>query len=743
MKKIFRYSYILALGTAMAAGLQSCASEDPFNTAGEGTLQLRTLVSRDVTRAADDSDNSLAEKCIVYISGEKGLVRKYKGLGELPESINLKTGSYVAEAWTGDSVSASFDKKFYRGYQPFEMNVGNNEVTLTCKIANVLVSVAPSSYDVGLSHMSVKVWHDRGELTFSDADKEAKGYFMMPNNVTDIHYLIEGEDISGKLIKKEGVIENVRRAHEYVLTLKADSSEPILGGAFFRVVIEDIPVVEDTIEIYGRPLVSGDGFSLKEQIVATPGTFSDKNVYVRGFKGLDRLTLKAVGNADKLASVFSEVGILSTTADTKARLENAGIYWVNTTTTDESTGVSTDEYFITFSKKFLDGLAPAETEYAIEISAMDGQEKMTVDTLRIANTDAAVKVTAPVTLENVALSEDRLAVTTHKATVKVNVFDNAVSPVLQYRETGAAEWIDMPVNAPSAKRGRVIAKAKGTAVAVTLTGLKASTEYEYRAIDGDYSTPSLKFTTEGIFSIPNSSFEEWSTYSAKTMLGVKTVTLPWGVGDKDASFWGSGNEGAATANMTLTDKSTDMLHSGTYCARLESKSALGMLAAGNIFIGSYVKTDGTNGVLSIGRPFDGSHPEKLSVWANYRPGASVSVKKGNEKFVPAGFTSGNDHGQIYVALTTAPVEIRTNPDTRKLFNENDPEVLAYGQVTWTGNFGSDGVLEKVEIPLVYNARANSNDAAYLVIVVSASKYGDYFSGAAGSVMYLDDFELVY
>ncbi|MDE5849508.1 MAG: PCMD domain-containing protein, partial [Muribaculaceae bacterium] len=102
-----------------------------------------------------------------------------------------------------------------------------------------------------------------------------------------------------------------------------------------------------------------------------------------------------------------------------------------------------------------------------------------------------------------------------------------------------------------------------------------------------------------------------------------------------------------------------------------------------------------------------------------------------------------DHGQIYVALTTEEVEIRTNPKDRKLFESNDPVVLAYGQVTWTGNFGPDGQLQEIEIPLEYNDRAKKAKPTHLVIVCSASKYGDYFSGSKNSVMYVDDFELIY
>lgn len=742
MKKIMKYSYILALGAAMAAGLQSCATEEPFNATGEGDLRIRAKVSSALTRAITDEStdiNSLSEKCVVYISSEKGLIRKYEGLHNVPDKITLKTGHYVAEAWTGDSVTASFDKKFYRGYQPFDMQAGDNEVTVTCKIANVVVSVNENSLNVGLKHLNVKVWNTRGDLSFTEDNIDKKGYFMMPNSDTDLNYLVEGEDLSGKLISKEGKIENVQRAYEYVLSLRAEGAEPIWGGTYFDVVIEKIPVVEEVIEIYGRPAVSGVGFSLDSQVTGAQGAFDEKIVYVRGFYGIDRLTMKAIANEEQLAPIFSEVGLLNCEESVKTRLNNAGIRWDVKDCMDEARELPYTEYYITFGKDFLNSLPVADSEYAIEISATDGQGKENKATLRIANTAGAVVVEDPVVLEDVATSNDLMAVTTTQANVNVTIYDSAVAPMFQYREVGTADWNEVSLTDASGMRTRATSVVKN----VKLSGLKAATKYEYRVVDGEFTSDLYSFTTEGMFSLINSSFEDWSTYKEKTLLGTKTVTLPGDTGDKTTSFWGSGNEGSATANMTLTDKSTDMVSSGTYSARLESKSAMNILAAGNLFVGEYVKTDGTNGVLSLGRSFDGTHPQSVKVMVNYRPGNDVSVKSGNESYLPANFGSGNDHGQIYIALTTSPVEIRTNPSNRKLFDPTGSEVLAYGEYTFTGNYGPDGQLQSLEIPFAYNEKAKTNKPLYIVIVVSASKYGDYFSGSVGSLMYLDDFELVY
>ena len=187
-----------------------------------------------------------------------------------------------------------------------------------------------------------------------------------------------------------------------------------------------------------------------------------------------------------------------------------------------------------------------------------------------------------------------------------------------------------------------------------------------------------------------------------------------------------------------------MVHSGKYSARLGSDAAMGIIAAGNIFTGKYVETDGTNGVLSVGAPYDGSHPSAVRVFANYRPGGGVTIKDNTDPSVLDGLTAGGtDQGQIYIALTTGAYEIRTNPSNRKLFEKNDPSVIAYGQVTWKDAFGPDGQLQELVIPFEYNNKAKTVSPTHLVIVCSASKFGDYFCGSSSSVMYLDDFELIY
>jgi len=731
---------IIVISLFLSGILAGCSMEEPFKAGGEGTLSLTTDIRGNVvkTRAiAADELTALRNKCVVYIENNQGVIRKYKGLDNIPSEIKLRTGSYVAEAWSGDSVSASFDSKFYRGWQRFEMQEGANSLTLRCNIANVIVSVDPASLNVNLTDIKVTFSHSRGELVFDRTNIEAgaKGYFMMPNADKNLTYKVEGKKSSGEAYEKTGVIENVKRAHEYAMTITEEDAPVTEGGALIRLTIADIPVIEEEVEIFTAPVVRGVDFDIESQVISKDHNFQDTRVYIRGYFGLGSVLMTLSDNFTDLQS-----GVNLTEGSVQTDLAAKGIRVERRTSTDAATSlesgvVTVDEMYVTFSKAFLDALPESDAEYKVTFEATDARHNTTIASLRFANTDNAEEHLAPVGLVDAdAFANDMLAVRATRATLSANVFDSAAAQNygIKYREQGASEWTAAyPTSGARAKHTR----ATVIPYSVTVSGLKPGTTYEFIAFcDGFDGSDVQTFTTESVYMIPNSSMEEWGSYG-------NSITFP-GLGDT-RTFWDSGNEGAKKASNILTEPSTDIFHSGSKSARLTSKECtvfgIGKFAAGNLFAGTYVKTDGTDGVLSFGREYDGTHPDKLRVYVNYRP-AKVSGKGVNNDYLSEG---SSDIAQIYVALSTDPVEIRTKAANRKLFNPLDPEILAYGQVTLDSNFGPDNTLELLEIPLEYYDKAKNTEAKYLIIVCSASKYGDYFCGGPGSVMYVDDFELVY
>lgn len=756
MKTIVKYIILPGVVLGATALLQSCAMDAPFGEGGEGSLSINTEINGETkqTRAENNLDNaeyvqSLRDKCVVFIENSRGVMRKYKGLSNIPASIKLSTGQYVCNAWTGDSVAASFDSKFYRGQQPFEIIENEStSVSMKCNIANVVVSVdAASVAGTGLKNPKITFTSSRGSLEFDETMfADNKGYFMIPSPQDTKNYTaenrtitvnIEGTTEDGQAYSKESRIQNVERAHEYQIALSADKPSIDEGGALIQLIIKDIPIIDDTVEIFPAPVVKGYGFDIAEQLINTDRTFNDQKLYVCEYKGTKSVMVAFSENftdmtdGDLLNNTYVE------------QLSAKGITVERQNSKDAGSGVDVYEIYVTFPAAFLNALPSSPTQYTVAITATDSRNLVTVASLRIANSNDAIEKIDDVIADPAPDADNApMAVLATKATLTGTLYNaGAARYGFKYRKAGESAWNEAVATGANGAPRRTRAN-KGTAYSVTLSGLEAGTTYEFKAFADDFESTNIQtFTTEAKYIIPNASMEEWSTYQAQTMLGKKTVTFP-GTGDV-TTHWDSGNEGAATANGILTDKSTDMVHSGTYSARLESKKMFGMIAAGNLFFGDYVKTDGTNGVLALGREYNGSHPSKLRVYANYRPGTNIFIKDGNEDYVGDLTASGCDNGQIYVALTVGTVDIRTKPADRKLFNVDDEQVLAYGQVTWKEAFGPDGQLQMVEIPIEYKANARTTRPTHLVITCCASKFGDFFSGADGSVMYLDDFELVY
>ncbi|WP_337493602.1 PCMD domain-containing protein, partial [Barnesiella intestinihominis] len=78
------------------------------------------------------------------------------------------------------------------------------------------------------------------------------------------------------------------------------------------------------------------------------------------------------------------------------------------------------------------------------------------------------------------------------------------------------------------------------------------------------------------------------------------------------------------------------------------------------------------------------------------------------------------------------------PSDRKLFDKNDPHIIAYADM-----YSGKSVTEYTPFTLELEYRDTDRIPTYIVVVASASKYGDYFTGGDGSVLFLDDFTLEY
>ena len=290
---------------------------------------------------------------------------------------------------------------------------------------------------------------------------------------------------------------------------------------------------------------------------------------------------------------------------------------------------------------------------------------------------------------------------------------------IEYRLQGDEQWTRVAQSDLTVTGGDFYARI------IHLTPL---TTYETRAYSGDIYGQTLTFTTGNAIQVPNSSLDEW-------WLNGK-VWCPWA--ENGEPYWDTGNKGAATLGQSNSVPTDDTSSGSGYAAMLETKfigiGILGKLGSGSLFVGSYVRTDGTNGVLSFGRPFT-ERPTKLRGYLKYK---SAEINYANSEL---SYMKGQpDTCIVWMALIDSPepFEIRTNPNNRQLFDPDGDYVVAYGRFQ-----SGESIPNYIPFEFDLDYKSTSRVPKYLLITASASKYGDYFTGGAGSVLYLDDLEIMY
>lgn len=424
---------------------------------------------------------------------------------------------------------------------------------------------------------------------------------------------------------------------------------------------------------------------------------------------------------------FETFDIHTMANNVRVPLEEKGITYFNEYLIEEDASVAKITLSPVFFKYFTS--TDEEKTYYIDLVATDNNKRVRNAQVRIMVSNAIVST---------EIVEDYL-VWSNKATVSANVnrtlydaLEDETAKVLSfnYRVKGTQDW------------SSASATLDGSRMTAELTGLNKFTTYEYTAVCAGQASPAAvyEFTTEDQLQLSNAGFEDW--YKSDK------VWLIYGQGG--SMFWDSGNHGSATLNVNVTNYDETVKapgSAGTRSIKMESQYVsmlgIGKFAAGNVFAGQYVRTDGTDGVLAFGRSFT-ARPTKLRGYVKYISTPITDRDGGAPADAPA--IGENDHGILYVALgdwpnetgLESPFEVRTKD--KKLFDKSGPNVIAYGEMIKTSSTeGSDMI--PFEINLDY--KDLTRKPLYIIVVGSASKYGDYFTGGRGSTMWLDDLELVY
>jgi hypothetical protein len=231
--------------------------------------------------------------------------------------------------------------------------------------------------------------------------------------------------------------------------------------------------------------------------------------------------------------------------------------------------------------------------------------------------------------------------------------------------------------------------------------------------------------------LPNSNFDLWYTVSDYQQPGESADNTVWGTANRAVSI-------AGDANANPED-----LGGGDFAARLTSVAAplLVRMAAATLFTGKF--TDDFPSVsdprsnIDFGTPF-AARPTAFRVDYKYLPGDSYEDENGNP-------LSGGDQCDIYVLL-----EKRTDGNVERIgtgwFRSSD-EVVDFTNLQVNIKYGelsaSDPEFQYANIRQGESWGNPEDIPTHIVVVFSSSALGDFFTGAIGSELWVNNFELVY
>ena len=243
----------------------------------------------------------------------------------------------------------------------------------------------------------------------------------------------------------------------------------------------------------------------------------------------------------------------------------------------------------------------------------------------------------------------------------------------------------------------------------------------------------LQFTE--LIQIPNSDFELWGKFGNDINNGVQTIDPVPGKG-----------KGWATANNSFVQGTVPIDYQGGKAAQLTTKiqDAIvfgDLIAAGSLFTGEFrlnvSALDDSRSMTYFGVPYT-LRPTAMEVDLRYEAGDTLcrAVKEGTRYHIEP--IEGTDRGHAWIEL------LRWEGPGEFDYHGRQPSkaiVLGHGELILDGTDGSFRTWKRYTIPITYTDETSL--PTHIAIVFSSSWKGDDYEGAPGSVLEVDNVQLIY
>ena len=678
-------------------------------------------------KSAVQEEEVPAGEFIVEIFKTDGNVRLYRDTYANTENkaIKLNGGDYRLVASHGDPDGCGFDAPYYMGEEMFTVHAQTHEeVHVTAKLANVKVAVEFGEHLVldYPEHYAVVRSDKDCSLEFS-AGEERTGYMPAGNLSLELYAKIDGE-------WKYYASEPEEYSPNDFVTFHVDTKEGE-GSLSLNIKVDDsVELVEKEVEIpqlmlpKEAPKMTFNGFGDSNviEVVEAGETPESLKIDIVADAGIGHCILHI--NSEYLAGmgVPAEIDLVTVEENVAELLKDNGFDWRGVMQGQRLAYIDLTGVAEKLASEVYDDANPFKAEISFEIEDSNGKKSAESQSVTIAALKPEFSFSAVPT--------DAWARSIRGMEISYANLNPAVLK-LQYKAAADGEWQDAGLSSDS---GSVLSFNN-------ISGLTPETEYQLRAIynGNEAAAVQTSLTTEAAAQVGNSGFEEWQTSVFEftyNFFGKHEHNIDWyhPWSSEETDIWWAVNSRKTMPSSTsiisdnwnwvrfptvaYTTESCQGSHAAVvYSVNvgdwLTSAALVGDRVAGELFIGT---ADDSGNHSSEGHYF-GSRPDRLEFMYKYD-------SNGGETF----FVNAELYSEDGTVIATASTDSGSASSSWLKFS------LPF-QYT-------DTARKAARIYVSFKSTSASEPSVTGNKVITIADNAQY-TGNFGSMLYLDDLQLVY
>ena len=665
---------------------------------------------------------------IVEIFKTDGNVRLYRDTYANTENkaIKLNGGDYRLVASHGDPDGCGFDAPYYMGEEMFTVHAQTHEeVHVTAKLANVKIAVEfgenlvidyPEHYAVVRSDKDCS-------LEFS-AEEERAGYMPAGNLSLELYAEIDGE-------WKYYASEPEEYSPNDFVTFHVDTKEGE-GSLSLNIKVDDsVDLVEKEVEIpqamlpKEAPKMTFNGFGDSDviEVVEAGATPESLKIDIVADAGIGHCILHI--NSEYLAriGVPAEIDLVTVEENVAELLKDNGFDWRGVMQGQRLAYIDLTGVAEKLASEVYDDANPFKAEISFEIEDSNGKKSAESQSVTIAALKPEFSFSA--------VQTDAWARSIRGMEISYANLNPAVLK-LQYKAAADGEWQDAGLSSNS---GSVLSFNN-------ISGLTPETEYQLRAIynGNEASAIQTALTTEAAAQVGNSGFEEWQTSEFKFTYDIPFIGgehnidwyHPWSSEETDI-WWAVNSRKTMPSSTSIVSDNWNWVRFPTVAYTTESCQGSHAAVVYSVNVGDWLTSaalvgDRVAGELFIGTADDsGNHSSEGHSFAS-RPDSLCFMYKyesnGGETF--------SVHAELYsedgTVIATASTDSGSASSSWLRFS------LPFQY--------ADTARNAAKIYMSFKSTSASRPSVTGNKVITIADNAQY-TGNFGSMLYLDDLQLVY